>query len=272
MTRVNLLSLVWQFVVCSCVIIQPLQGAFEYPGLGWAGATANIKVAGPGHTDRYTFNPALLDVNSTRLISLQVQKPFSGLDLRATSLATNFAYKGLPIITTMKFFGDDRYTETQWIVGGSLRLIEDIRLGVRVEYGQIRLDERISGRSLSISPSLALKIGEHLQLGSSLYHLIQQKKQRSVNQRFSMGLAYQAKFLVLLSSLEKEGALDMDLKLGILFDLGSHFKIAVGYQELSQILTAGWKVDIHRFSFYYTWQGHPYLPPSHGLGLDVTLP
>ena len=272
MTHVKVLSVLWQTILGSVFLVQPLLAAFEYPGLGWTAAAANIRIVGVGHLDRWVYNPALLDDLRDPGVALEIHRPYQGLGLQATALSGNFKLGRMPLVAAVTGFGDDLYSEIMASAGFSRSLALGVRVGGSVHYAQVQMAGATCFRSISLTPALVLRLGDGLEIGTSLQHLTQLNSGGALPQHFSCGLAYSQGGFQLLTSLEKEGALPVELKLALIQRLGSSLELAAGYIDPEGILSWGWRLHAKRFSVFYAWQGHPHLPVSQGLGLGLELP
>lgn len=249
-----------------------LRGAFEFPGPGWASAAANIRVVGEAHLDRYQINPALMNHQSGTNIGFTHRRIFSSLDISGTAVQSVFPLGKRMIAASVERFGDEMYNETQFRMATSWELHPALRAGGVAGYSSVQMEGKVIHRGISFSPAIRVSITEKLYLGSSLEHLICFPGDFPASQRFHLGLSYHVQNMEYLVALEKEGDLDMDLKLALQMLVLEKLTATLGFQESNRTLTCGWRVALGRLSFYYTWMGHPYLPPSHGLGLEMVLP
>ncbi len=271
MTTVSILPIFRRRVFLCLLILSQGHAAFEYPGAGWASGTAHIQVVGQAQLDRSRFNPALMDSSQTGTIGLFHHRLFSGLDLVSTSLTCALPRDGNPLVMSLSIFGDEGYQELQVLSGDAWQLSPDFRVGTTISYSQVNMESETIHRELSLSPGMILKLSEELSLGSVLENVIYLPQDSVRAQVFHLGLDYHLPRIQLLAEIEKAGPLDLDLKLAIQLSLYQSLTLVMGYQQSSRALTGGWRLKVGRWAVYYTWMGHPFLPPSHGLGLDLDL-
>ena len=269
MTNVSALPHLWQIILCSILLFNSVQSAFEYPGHGWASGQANIRVVGPPHPDLFRINPALLDSLSQSSIGLAHSKPFSGFDLSSSTIIGVGVVRHHPTVLTFESFGDEVYRETTLSVGAPWPITPGFSMGMTARYSQISFDRLIVHRGLAFSPGLNLQLSENLHIGSVLNNFVQAPQDSILPQKFALGISYDRGPINLSAAIEKEGRLVPELKLALLVKARKTLAFAIGFQELSQTLTLGWKINIKQLEIYYTWMGHPYLPPTHGLGIQL---
>jgi hypothetical protein len=222
--------------------------------------------------DRYQINPALMNHQSGTNIGFTHRRVFSNFDISATAVQGVFPLRNRSVAVSFQRFGDDMYNETQVRVALPWTLHPALRAGVVSGFSSVQLADRVIHRGASLSPAIRVSLSENLYIGSSLEHLIRVPDDFPASQRFHFGLSYQAHNMEFLTALEKEGDLGLDVKFAVQIRLFEKLTGTLGFQESSRALSCGWRVDLGRMSLYYTWMGHPYLPPSHGFGLDLGLP
>ena len=265
-------------VMCICCVlyaailhISPAIGAFEYLGLGWPAATANIKVLGH-HPDCYAFNPALMAETSQPHFTLSYQNPFQSLDLQAGALSVLSSIRQKPYIHNLEYFGDEFYSELKVGNGTSWTIREGYRLGLSLNYHRLALSGFSSRQAMTLSFSSYAHLGEHFKLGSVIEHVIQVGDKLNIPQKFHIGTLYKVGMIDMLLALEKEAALPLEACLGLLISSQSFWEIGLGYRDVSGMVSAGWRIRTPRVAFHYVCVMHPQLPVSNGFGLELILP
>jgi len=259
----------WRIALCATLIVTPLFAAFEFQGIGWPAASADIRVVGPPHLDRLLTNPALMDaIAPLPIFNLQYSRPFAGLDLQAGSVSGGFTIRGVPLVSGVRYFGDEYYSEFNLIAGSSRALSPGFRTGIALNYFRLDVLGFEPQQALTLSLSTSVELTRHIRLGSVVQHVAQAEKGLSIPQRFLLGVDYSGGPLHLLVGIEKEAALPLELSIGVVSPPEQKWQIAFGYRDLSQTLSAGWRFRFKKFGAHYTWLYHPELPGSHGFGLE----
>ncbi|MBT4035636.1 MAG: hypothetical protein HOB84_11510 [Candidatus Marinimicrobia bacterium] len=264
--------------MCVCAVIlavisriSPVFGAFEYIGLGWPAATANIKVLGQ-HPHQFVVNPALMESGLCPQISLSYQNPFQSLDLQAGSVTIYNSIWQRPYIHSLEYFGDEQYSELKFINGTTWKLEEGFRVGVTVNYHRLAITGFNCRQGVTLSLGSYAELSDQIKVGSVVEHAIQWGQNISLPQKFQMGGQYEMGPAKIVLALEKESALPVEACLGLLISSGSLLQIGVGYRDLSGMMSAGWRMRTQRISLHYACVMHPLLPVSHGFGLELILP
>ncbi|NQV49251.1 MAG: hypothetical protein HQ507_02050 [Candidatus Marinimicrobia bacterium] len=245
-----------------------LHAAFEYSGLGWPAACANIKVLGSPHPDRLLLNPALLTDNDAIVYTFEYQRPFQGLDLQAGSLTSVYTLWKRPFISGVEYFGDELYSEWKLSSGSTWSITQGVKTGLSINYRQLRMSEFRTLSAATLSASLVLDMGGGVRIGTLMEHFVQVQKTLPIPQKFHFGTDYNSGPINILFALEKEAALPMEVCLGMVFSTGSTWQLAFGYRDLSQTISTGWRFILPRIGMNYTCVIHPELPLSHGFGLE----
>ncbi len=260
------------FILGTALISSSLFAAFEYHGMGWPAAAANITVIGDPHPDRLLVNPSLMinDVHSQ--IGLQYQRPFGGLDLQAGSLTALYRIASIPVISGLEYFGDELYSEMILTNGTSWSIDPGFQSGINLGLYHLSIGGFDSRTTLTLSASLLIEISDDIHIGSTLEHLVQMGKTLTIPQRFLLGTEYDAGFIKFMFAIEKEAALPLELCIAMVTSRESRWQLAVGYRDLSQSFSAGWRFTFGKIGIHYTGVLHPDLPVSHGFGLELLLP
>ncbi|MBC8377377.1 MAG: hypothetical protein H8E26_15160 [FCB group bacterium] len=262
--------------VCAVVIavishISPVFGAFEYVGLGWPAATANIRVLGQ-HPHHFVVNPALMENGFHPQISLSYQNPFQSLDLQAGSVTIHHSIWQRPYIHSLEYFGDEHYSELKFVNGTTWKLEKGFRIGMTMNYHRLSMSGFNSRHAMTLSLTSYAQLSDQIKVGSVVEHVIQWGQGLTLPQNFQMGGQYDMGPATIVVALEKESALPMEACLGMLISPGSFWQIGVGYRDFSGMMSAGWRIRTQRISLHYACVVHPYLPVSHGFGLELILP
>ncbi|MEA3287649.1 MAG: hypothetical protein U9Q77_09790 [Candidatus Marinimicrobia bacterium] len=272
MNQLKKLLVVWYLLFGTITGSVSLFAAFEFQGVGWASAAANIRVVGDPHPDRHVLNPALLSRDVVPRAGFQYFNPFSGLDIHAGSMTVQTRIGKLPMIGGLSYFGDDKYSELMLTTGTSWALSQQFRTGMSLNLFQLNITDIATQLAMSVSISTNLKLAEDLQIGSVLQHIVQHGKGLTVPQRFHFGVEYDGGQVVLLFALEQEAALPLELNVALLTSSQRHWQLAVGYRDLSQTVSAGWRLEYKNIGMHYSTVMHPDLPLSHGFGLELLFP
>ena len=268
-------------VMCVCSVLctvmphtSPAFGAFEYMGLGWPAATANIRVLG-NHPNQFVLNPALMEGPMKPHIALSYQPPFQSLDLQAGALTIINTFRQKAYSHNLEYFGDELYTELKVSSGTSWKVQEGYRLGMSLNSHRLGLSGFSSQHALTLSFSSYAHLTDQLKLGSAVENVIQVKSRLSIPQKFHLGVQYEAgeatRASVLLA-LEKESALPLEVCLGLLLSSKSFWQVGFGYRDVSGMASVGWRIHTQRMAFHYVCVMHPHLPVSNGFGLELILP
>ena len=271
MIHIKKMMCVYTVVFAVILRISPVYGAFEYIGLGWSAATANIQVLGQ-HPHQFALNPALMEKSPYTQIILSYQRPFQSLDLQAGSVTLQKSFRQRPYIHNLEYFGDDHYSELKLINGSSWTLEQGYRVGVTLNYHRLSMSGITPQYAMTVSLSSYAEISDQLIVGSVMEHVIQWGSVLSLPQKFHMGGEYVVGPAKLLLALEKEAALPLETCLGLQISSSSLWQIGVGYRELSGMMSAGWRIRIQKTALHYVCVMHPQLPVSHGFGLELVLP
>lgn len=258
-----------QVIIVSLIFCGSLPAAFEFQGLGWAAASANIRVVGEAHSDRFNVNPSLMRENPTGSIDLHYSKPFAGLDLQAGALSANFKAGRIPAVSVLQYFGDDVYSEIRYKGGLCFALAPELYSGVSLAYQQLSIQGFDSRAALTISTSISLDIANDLQVGSVLEHLMRLHDSVKIPQKFLFGVSYNSGPAMLSISVEKEAALPLEVCLGAVSSKDRKFQLAAGYRNLSRSISLGWRFRYKQIGMYYSWMNHPHLPVSNGFGFEA---
>ncbi|MBT3253017.1 MAG: hypothetical protein HN995_03455 [Candidatus Marinimicrobia bacterium] len=271
MIHIKKMMCVYAVVIAVITRISPVFGAFEYNGLGWPAATANIRVLGQ-HPQQFSVNPALMNIGHQPQISFSYQNPFQSLDLQAGSLSIKSSIWQRSYIHSLEYFGDEQYSEVKLINGTTWKLEKGFSVGMTLNYQCLSMSgfNRRQGGSLSLSSYAELS--DQIKVGSVVEHVIQWGQDISLPQNFQIGGQYEFGPATITVALEKESALPVETCLGLLISSGSFWQIGVGYRDLSGMMSAGWRIRTQRIAFHYACVMHPYLPVSHGFGLELILP
>ncbi|MCF7825070.1 MAG: hypothetical protein K9M55_02400 [Candidatus Marinimicrobia bacterium] len=261
--------------VCSvfCTVIPqfvPVFGAFEYQGLGWPAATANIKVIGT-HPSQFALNPALMQEAIRPYFILSYQKPFQSLNLQAGALTILSACRGRSTIHNLEYFGDEIYSELKASSGTDWKIQEGFKVGVTLNYLRLHMSGFSRQQTVTLSLSLLAELTDQFKIGSVVEHVAQWEHGLKIPQRYHVGTEYRLGMSTLLFALEKEAALPLEPCLGVLLSSQSFWELGFGYRDLSGMLSAGWRIHTERFAFYYVCVLHPQLPVSSGFGLELIL-
>ncbi len=273
MLAVRNLLCIWRSLLCLVLMTPSLFAAFEYQGIGWPAAGANIRVVGDNNLDRILTNPALLVRGRQPLrLNLQYSRPFTGLDLQGGCVSTLFSIKTVPLVGGLMYFGDEYYSEFNLSVGSRGPSLPGFSTGVVLNYYYLGVVGYESQQALTGSFSTSLVLTQDVRLGSAVEHVFQSGKSLLIPQQFLFGVDYDAGPIHLMIELEKEAALPLELCIGILSSPLQKWQIAFGYRNLSRTLSAGWRVQLQRFGAHYTCLFHPELPLSHGFGVEWIFP
>ena len=262
--------------VCTVVIavitrIAPVYGAFEYVGLGWPAAMANIKAVGQ-HPHNFTTNPALMGNSPATWIIFSYQRPFQSLDLQAGSVTLQSSIKQKPYVHHLEYFGDDHYSELKLINGAAWAVDKGFKVGVTLNYHRLSMSGMNPQNLLSLSLSSCAEISNELKVGSVMEYAIQGGGALSLPQKFHMGGEYAIGQVNLLVAIEKESALPLETCLGLQISNGSFWQLGLGYRDLSGMMSAGWRIHTRKLTMHYVLVMHPQLPVSHGFGVGLVLP
>ncbi|MCF7823603.1 MAG: hypothetical protein K9N35_05465 [Candidatus Marinimicrobia bacterium] len=249
-------------------LFQSLFAAFEFPGVNWAGASANVSVIGDSHLDRYAQNPALMSMTTKSQVSVQYGRPFVNLELNSTSLKILHHFKSLSLEANIDYFGDDIYSELTFDAGGSWTIDSTLRVGLSTGFYRVDIASWKTLFAVSISPGLYYEFTERIHFGSVIKHLIQKSPSLELPQKFLFAAEYESELFLLLLGLEKEAALPLEFGIGIITTPKSKWQFACGYRDASGTLSAGWRVRLAKYVVHYTWIGHAELPDSHGFGME----
>jgi len=262
--------------VCSTILIGVLHvpyasAAFEYMGLGWPAATANIRVVGT-HSSHFLSNPALMGDSITTLVGLDIHRPFQGLQLQAGSLRYQHTFRQNAFVHKLNYLGDEIFAEFKLRTGSAWSLEERFKVGALIDYHSVIVSGFLAQNALSFSLSSSAQITTKLRLASILGHIAQAGKHLKIPQEFHLGLQYEAGPATLLLALEKEAALPAESCLGFTYSSPSFWEIALGYRDLSRKFSAGWRIYWQGWAVHYVYVSHPHLTVSHGFGLEFSLP
>ena len=265
-------------MMCVCAVlfaaisrIPPVFGAFEYIGLGWPAATANIRVLGQ-HPHQSAVNPALMVISPSTQIILSYQNPFQSLGLQAGSVTIQNSVKQRPYIHHLEYFGDDHYSELKFVNGSAWIPEKGYRVGVTLNYHHLSMSGITPQYAISLSLTSYAEISDQLKVGSVMEHVIQWGSVLALPQKFHMGGEYVVGPAKIAIALEKESALPLETCLGLQLASRSFWQIGVGYRDLSGMMSAGWRIRTRNFAFHYVCVMHPHLPVSHGFGLELEIP
>ncbi|NQV14521.1 hypothetical protein HQ531_03610 [bacterium] len=261
-----------QFIFAATFLLSSLEAAFEFQGLGWAAASANITVVGDPHISRLIVNPALLQKQLPLSFGLEYYQPFAGLNLQAGSLIVLHQIGSLPVLGALKYFGDDIYSEFRLSGGTSWSLDPAFRTGIRLEYLNLNIRGFDSQSAFSVSPSIYVKLAKDIHIGSVLEHLMRLQDYINLPQKFLIGISYNTDPVLLMLTMEKEAALAPELCLGMVSAPEHKFQLAVGYRTLSRSFSVGWRFKLEKYGVHYSWVNHPFLPASHAIGLELRFP
>ena len=262
----------WSIVLTLNLAALNVEAAFEFQGIGWPAAGANIRIIGDDHPQRYLVNPSLMGVESPGHLTIQFQQPFRGLGLEAGALAYTYGIgQDIPCIVGVEYFGDEIYSELSISNGASRLFGQALQPGVSLNYLQVQILDFATRRALTLSPSFTINLGESFRLGSVLQHLIQSGSRLTIPQKFLLGSEFSADKVTLLLALEKEAALNLEVCAAMLFCPSSNWQLAMGYRSLSQSASAGWRLKKMRYGLNYSVVFYPDLPPSHGFGVEFFL-
>ena len=270
---IHIKKLVCVCAVCFILIPQmyPVFGAFEYRGLGWPAAMANIRVVG-SHPFQYALNPALIERGLPPGISLSYQKPFQGLDLQAGAISLQNRIWQRPFIHHLEFLGDELYSELKLSSGTAWLVEKGFSAGMMWNYHHLSMSGYQSEQAISISLSSAATIHDQVKIGSVLENVIQLGNELTLPQKFHLGGQYIVGPVTLILSLEKESALPVEANMGFLYASASFWEAGFGYRDLNGELSVGWRIHLQRIAFHYVLVTHPQLPVSQGFGLEMLLP
>lgn len=265
-------------MMCVCAVfctvtarISPLFGAFEYNGLGWPAAMANIMCLGQ-HPQHFAINPALLDDTGNWQFVLSYQNPFQSLDIQAGSVTFQNSIRQKPYIHNVMYFGDALYSELKWSGGSAWTIQQGYRAGATLTFHRLSLSDINIKQSLTISLSNYAELSEHFRVGSVMEHVIQWGRTLTIPQKFHIGGEYRAGPARLIVAAEKESALPLETCLGLQLSMNPLWQIAIGYRDLSGMMSAGWRIYTGKIAIHYVCVSHPQLPLSHGFGLELMLP
>ncbi len=270
MIRIKKMMCVFAVVIAAISHIAPVFGAFEYVGLGWPAATANIRVLGQ-HPHHFIVNPALMGNNLQSQVSLSYQNPFQSLDLQAGSATAYQSTKRRPSIHTLNYFGDEHYSEIIFINGSSWNIEKGFTVGLTSNYHRLGMKGFQSQHALTISLGTHAELSNRIQVGSVIEHAFQWEKGMTLPQKFHIGGQYAIGVATISLAVEKESALPLEACLGLLIAPDSFWQIGLGYRDLSGMMSAGWRIHMQRISLYYTCVLHPSLPVSYGFGVELFL-
>ncbi len=268
----RILLCAWLIVLILKPLDLPLQAAFEFEGLSWPAAAANIKVLGDNHPHRLLANPSQLRAGTRPHLTLQYQHPFEGLDLMSGSLAATHSLGNTPIVGGLEYFGDNIYSELNLSCGTALSLDAQFHLGLSANYLQVQVAEFETYRAFTFSPGLTLNSDDKIRIGSVFQHLLKTGKASSLPQKFVLASEYRTDRMTMLASVEKEGVLPPEFCMAVVASPWSGWQVAMGYRSLSQSFSAGWRLVQKHYGLNYSCVIHPELPASHGFGLELLIP
>ena len=261
----------WSILLIAMFMQSQVWAAFEYQVLGWPSAMANIGVVGDAYPDRILVNPALIKGVVQPKFTLHYQRPFQGLDLQAGTAALLYPILDRAYAFQVGYFGDEYYSEWRFISATSWSNTPDFRSGISMAAFGLQAFDMPSRSALTLSISLLSKLADRVRIGSVIQHIIQTGNSLHIPQKFQMGMQYSAGAMEVLLAFEKEASLAPEICLGLLLTPVPGWQFALGYRDLSQIISGGWRVSMSGYSFNYTCRIHPELPISHGLGFEVEL-
>lgn len=257
-----------------CIVLTQtysVEGAFEYQGLGWPAATANIRVIGSS-VHQSAFNPALFVDDLTPAVSISYQYPLQGLDLEAGDLVLQNRLLTKKLIHSLAYLGDMIYSEIMFGTGTGWQLENGFQLGLKLTYQRLTIAEYEPKHSMAFSLGSSTQFNDQFKIASLISNLIQVGNDLRLPQQFHLGGAYEVGQLTLLSSLEKVAALPIEANLGLIFRPSNFWEIGLGYRGLTGSMSAGWRIKLDRIVCYYVVVTHPHLPMSQGFGLELILP
>ncbi len=267
----NLLFAQW-LIINVAITVSSLQAAYEFQGVGWAAAAANIRVVGDQHADRLMVNPSLMGTDIQPYIGIQYYRPFLGLDLQAGSFEVLYQLGSRPMISGLQYFGDEFYSEFLLTSGTSWSLNSEFYTGISLNIFQLSLANFETRMAISMSTSMSFKLSSDIRLGSVMQHVLQRGKSLMIPQRFLFGGEYDGGPLVLMFSVEKEAALPLELCVALITSSARKWQVAIGYRDLSQSISAGWRFRFGNLGLHYSAVLHADLPISHGFGLELLFP
>ncbi len=271
MIHIKKMMYVYAVVLAVLTYISSAFAAFEYRGLGWPAATANIRAIGQ-HPEHIVLNPALMDSIHGSEIVFTYGTPYHSLDLQGGSLSILRAIGQKPIIVNLRYFGDELYSEKKATLGTAWSIHDGLRAGLSLGYYSLSFSGFRFRRSLTLSACTSVEISPRFHLGSVIENAIQWNRDLEIPQRFEIATQYETGIARLIVGVEKESIHPLDVCLALLLSPQSFWQIGLGYRDLSGLVTMGGRITSERWALFYVCTIHPDLPTSSGFGLEIKWP
>lgn len=271
MIHIKKLMCAYAFVLAVIAHISSAFAAFEYRGLGWPAATANIRAIGQ-HPEHFALNPALMDTIQGSQTIITYGRPYHSLELQGGSLSILRQVGRKPLVANLKYFGDELYSEKNANLGTAWALHSGLRTGFSISYYSLSFSGFGVRRSIAMSACTSVEISPRLHLGSVIENVIQWNRDLEIPQRFQIATQYDTGKTRMIVGVEKESVHPLDVCLALLMSPQSFWQIGLGYRDLSGLITMGGRITSERWALFYICTIHPDLPTSNGFGLEIKWP
>lgn len=239
-----------------------LQCAFEkQPLSAWNVAVGQIPGIGYGPGD-FTTNPALFSLPVKITATASFFHPFGIPDLNVAGIGMGFQLHRRFYYVWGQKFSANPYQEQILSSGIAGYLFPPFKLGLILTSHQLDLQGYQSQRHLTLSLGYAIQTGKSGLLAGTWYNVAASKGPTVTRPPPAYGLGYLRTWshISLLAGLGREGALPLNLALGVMITIHPYLKLGVGYSSLAKTFSLGLRVSWRHWHLSLGWLHHPRLP------------
>lgn len=266
-----------RFFIIFCVILH-LESAFAAFELDTFGPRAQaMGGAGIALTDdgwAVLRNPALATYGKAN-IGLSWSEEFGLPELARETIAARISVSNYPLGFRASTFGSKLYRESDYGLIAAKRLRSNIAVGLEIGARNLQIESNPNSTAAIASFGIVFQPLSAFTLGATWKNLNRPRLDGysdHIEESLNIGAcATIGNSGIICADLIQEKHFPLEIRAGAEASLLANLKLRVGFRAEPVRPSAGFQVDLKRWSFLYCADLHPDLGPSHSMGLEVRL-
>lgn len=220
-------------------------------------------------------NPAKIGLSDNPEINLFYSNYYGLKDINQMSLASHFNIFDLPLGLGISTFGNKLYRETEIRAGVTIKVIQQIRLGMSVNIYYLDIKNYSSTMCWGFDLAVMKAISNEITMAFVVSNL-NEPKITSANERipahFGFGMDYHPVSLINLNlDIIKDDQFDFEYRFGVQYHMTQWFSILCGFRDLVNSVSAGIKISNDNYNLNYAFQYHPQLGGSNSMSVGYVF-
>jgi hypothetical protein len=262
-------------ILCVVLYLKSAFAAFELDTFGphaQALGGAGIALADDGWA--VLRNPALAASGQAN-VGLSWSEEFGLPELARETIAARFTVSNYPIGIRASTFGSKLYRESDYGLIAARHFRSNLAVGVEIGARNLQIESNPNSTTAIASLGIVFQPLPALTLGATWKNLNRPRLTGySDHIEESLNIGACATFGnsgILCADLIQEKHFPLEIRAGVEARVLANLKLRVGFRAEPVRPSAGFQVDLKRWSFLYCGDLHPDLGPSHSMGLEVRL-